>query len=159
MKAHHKPECLVKILDCCVQGQGHSECSKYQLMFVRMTSLHGWNVCNQMFGNAALQEQSVMQKGGFAVFKVRVPVNVQSAGVFTVFWIADPFASILSLMVHHYKSIILPCKVSWLLFSKVHHYKSIISPCKVPWLLFSKVHHYKSIILPCKVPWLLFSKV
>ena len=81
-------------------------------MFVRMTSLHGWNVCNQMFGNVSLQEQSVMRKGGFAIFKVRVPVNVQSAGVFTVFWIADPFASILSLMVHHYKCVILPFKVT-----------------------------------------------
>ena len=25
---HHKPKCLMKILDCCVQGQGQSKCSK-----------------------------------------------------------------------------------------------------------------------------------
>ena len=34
MVSHHKPECLVERLDCCVQGQGRSDCSKRHWMFV-----------------------------------------------------------------------------------------------------------------------------
>ena len=33
---HHKSECLVEKLDYCIQGQGHSEGSKCQWMFVWM---------------------------------------------------------------------------------------------------------------------------
>ena len=29
---HLKPKCSVTILDCCVEGQGHSECSKVQFV-------------------------------------------------------------------------------------------------------------------------------
>ena len=32
--AHHKPQCPMKILDCCGEGQGHSEHLKCLIMFV-----------------------------------------------------------------------------------------------------------------------------
>jgi len=38
MVDHHQPERPVKILDCCVQGQHHSEHSEVQLMFVWTSS-------------------------------------------------------------------------------------------------------------------------
>ena len=31
---HHKPQCPMKILDCCGEGQGHSEHLKFLIMFV-----------------------------------------------------------------------------------------------------------------------------
>ena len=34
---HQKPKCLVKILECCVHGHGHSKCSNFQL-FVKIAS-------------------------------------------------------------------------------------------------------------------------
>ena len=34
---HHKPKCLVKILECCVHGHGHSKHSNFQL-FVQIAS-------------------------------------------------------------------------------------------------------------------------
>ena len=37
----HKLECLVKRLLCCIQGQGHSEGSELQWMFVQTISLIG----------------------------------------------------------------------------------------------------------------------
>ena len=37
----YKPECLVKKLLCCIQGQGHSEGSELQWMFARTLSLIG----------------------------------------------------------------------------------------------------------------------
>ena len=41
---HYKPECPVEKWDYCVQGQGHSEGSKCQCMFVRMISSEPQNV-------------------------------------------------------------------------------------------------------------------
>ena len=38
MVHYHKPECLMKKLDCCVQGQGHGKISKCQLLFIQMLS-------------------------------------------------------------------------------------------------------------------------
>ena len=36
---HLKPKCSVTTLDCCVEGQGHSECSKVQFVLTVMSEL------------------------------------------------------------------------------------------------------------------------
>ena len=38
MVHYHKPECLMKKLDCCVQGQGHGKIAKCQWLFIQMLS-------------------------------------------------------------------------------------------------------------------------
>ena len=40
----YKPECLVRELDCCIQGQGHSKDSKCQWMFFQPISRSKWRV-------------------------------------------------------------------------------------------------------------------
>ena len=35
---YHKPECLMKKLECCVQGQGHGKISECQWLFIQMLS-------------------------------------------------------------------------------------------------------------------------
>ena len=41
---YHKPECFMKMLECCVQGQGHSKISKCEWMFVQMMSSETLNL-------------------------------------------------------------------------------------------------------------------
>ena len=41
---HHESECCVTILDCCLEGQGHSEGSNPQGIFVRTISSKLFNL-------------------------------------------------------------------------------------------------------------------
>ena len=47
---HYKPECFFQKLDCCVQGQGHSNILKCRLMFVQMIFSKSLNVITTKLG-------------------------------------------------------------------------------------------------------------
>ena len=73
---HLKPECIVKFFFYCIQGQGHSQGSKWQC-------LSRWYLLNHQtffFPNLGLlciiMSWSVLQKDLLAVFKVKVTARV-----------------------------------------------------------------------------------
>ena len=90
---------LVGKLDCCVQGQGHSEGSKFQWMFVQMMSSEPFNLLLPNLINWGI----IMS--WFAVFKVKVTVKVYIIKIWLCCfsWTTDSFAATLSLMVYHHK--------------------------------------------------------
>ena len=45
---HHRPECLVRRLVCCLQGQGHSEGSYNRIGLFLPYLLNCWSFCNQI---------------------------------------------------------------------------------------------------------------
>ena len=61
MVDNHKPKCPLKILDCCVQGQGYSEHSKFLYFYfcsapvinaidkgsAQVDPIHGWKLCKE----------------------------------------------------------------------------------------------------------------
>ena len=60
-------------LDCCVQGQGHSEITKCQWMFVQMISSETLNLLlPNLVWWCIIMNQIIFQKDLFAVFKVKV---------------------------------------------------------------------------------------
>ena len=70
---HCKPECHVKKIGYCIQGQGHTQWRVRMLMFVQMISSIQPNI---LFPNLVLwcinMSQSVMHKDWFVIFKVKV---------------------------------------------------------------------------------------
>ena len=80
MKSYHKLWCLVKNnfkKDSCVQGQGHREISICQWMFVWMRSSGPPNYLSAtLVWWCIIMSQSVIWKGCFAVFTVKVTVKV-----------------------------------------------------------------------------------
>ena len=59
MVDHHKPECPVKILECCVQGQGHVIIQHFSCL------LNCSAFCNQTrYGNASLPVEPYAEKIG-----------------------------------------------------------------------------------------------
>ena len=107
MIGYHKPERLVEKLDYCIQGQGHSDGSKCRY-------LSRWYFLNRrpniLLPNSVLwciiMGWSVMQKDLFAIFKVKVTATALMIKIwqfYCIFWIADPFATKLGLMVHYRK--------------------------------------------------------
>ena len=52
---YHKPECLMEKLDCCVQGQGHSNISSVNECLFRWNFLNHWTFYYQTwYGDASL---------------------------------------------------------------------------------------------------------
>ena len=73
---YHKPECLMKKLGCCVQGQGYHKTSKCKWMFPQKTSSEQLNpLLPNLVWWCIIMSQSVSQKVWFAVFKVKVTVK------------------------------------------------------------------------------------
>ena len=73
---YHKPECFMKKLDCCGQGQSHSKISQCQWMFVQIISSESLNVLlPNLVWWCIIMSQIVFQKDWFAVFKVKVAVK------------------------------------------------------------------------------------
>ena len=76
IKHYHKPECYMEKLDCCVQGQGHNNTSKYQWMFIQMMFSESLNLLlPNLVWWCIILSQIVFQKDWFAVFKVKVTVK------------------------------------------------------------------------------------
>ena len=98
MVHHHKPEYLVEKLDYCIQGQGHSEFSRYQWMLTlsRWYLLNVQTFCRQTWYGDASSWASVMQKDWFAVFKVKVTARAHMIRIWQ-------FATKLDFMVHYHK--------------------------------------------------------
>ena len=62
IKHYHKPECYMEKLDCCVQGQGHSNTSKYQWMFIQMMFSESLNLLlPNLVWWCSIMSQSVMR--------------------------------------------------------------------------------------------------
>ena len=97
-------ECLMKKLNCCVQGQGHSKMSKYHWIFVLITLLPNlvrWCI---------IMSQIVFHNDWFAVFKVKVTGKDYIIKIWPcISWTADRFSAKLGLMAHNYHKFI----VSW----------------------------------------------
>ena len=73
---YYKPECLMKKLDCCVQGQGHGKISKCQWLFIQMLSSEMLNlILPNLVRYCISMSQTVFQNYWFAVFKVKVKVE------------------------------------------------------------------------------------
>ena len=110
----------MKIMGCYVQGQGHTEGSKFQLVFAHT------NICKIVEPYVTKRgivmqhcDQSVTRIDcfWFAVTKVKVTVRLtqlEYGCFYNHFWTMTPFATSHSLMVHHLKlgycgKIGLPC--------------------------------------------------
>ena len=117
---------LWKILDCCVEDQGHSEDLNCQWMFAQMISSKPPNI---LFPNLVwwciFMSRSVMQKDWLAMFMVKV-----TARAHMINWTADPFATKLGLMVHYHKPMCLMKKLENPQKSKTHLLR--IQCAKVP---------------------------
>ena len=73
---YHKPECLMKKLDCCVHGQGHGKISKCQWLFIQMLSSEMLNlILPNLVRWCIIMSQIVFQKYWFAVVKVNATVK------------------------------------------------------------------------------------
>ena len=73
---YHKPKCLMKKLDCCVQGQCHGKISNCQWLFIKMLSFEMLNPTLPNFVRwCIIMSQIVFQKYWFAVFMFKVTVN------------------------------------------------------------------------------------
>ena len=99
---HHKPECPVKKLDYCIQGQGHSEGSKCQWMFVRMTSSQPQNnlLPNLVWWCSIMSQSIVRKKNCFLPSRSR---SQRGISFYYIFWTVDSFATKLSQMIHYHK--------------------------------------------------------
>ena len=76
MVDHHKPECFVKKMDYCVQGQGHSDGSKCRWLFIQSASSEPLNsLLLNLVRWCIIISQSVFQKDWFAVFMVKVTIK------------------------------------------------------------------------------------
>ena len=94
MVDNHKPECLVKILGCCFQGHRHSRHSKFQLMFIWISS----ELPNLFLPKLGMVVQH--HKLGCPANSWVVVLKVRSQGseskyncFYYIFWTANPFAS------------------------------------------------------------------
>ena len=104
-RGYQMPEFLVKILDYCIQGQGHSEGSKCQCLS-RWYLLNRLTFCYQTLYRDASHDPECLQKAWFAIFKVKVVARaymIKNDSFFYTFWTADPFATKFGLIVHYHK--------------------------------------------------------
>ena len=109
---YHKPECLVKKLDCCVlayciESQGHSEESKCQC-FSRLCLLNGQTFYYQAWYFDALSWAGVSCKKIGLLFsrsksQQRIDHMIKIWQFQLHFWTADPFATKLCWTVHYQK--------------------------------------------------------
>ena len=73
---YHKPECFMKKLDGCVQGQGHSRMTECQWTLVQMISSESLNfLLLNLVWWIIIMRQIVFQTNWFVVFKVKVTVK------------------------------------------------------------------------------------
>ena len=73
---YHEPGCLMRKLDFCVQGQGHSKISKCSWMFFQMIPSELLNLLRpNLVWWCIIISQIVFQKDWFVVFKVKVTVK------------------------------------------------------------------------------------
>ena len=73
---YYKPECLMKELDRCVRGQGHSTASKCKRLFTLMLSSEMLNlILPNLVRWCIIMSQIVFQKYWFAVVKVNATVK------------------------------------------------------------------------------------
>ena len=92
---YHKPECFMEKLDCCVQGQGHSNILKCHWMFVLMIFSESLNLLLQnLVWWCIIMSQIVFQKYWFAVFKVKVTVK----NTIIIIWLFDILSELLILL-------------------------------------------------------------
>ena len=73
IKHYHKPECYMEKLDCCVQGQGHNNTSKYQWMFIQMMFSESLNLLlPNLVWWCIIMSHIVFLRDRFTIFKVKV---------------------------------------------------------------------------------------
>ena len=122
MVYHHKPECLVRKVDCCVLGQGYIEVSKYWWMFALTIFSEPLNLLLPNSGmvrhHHTLESQEKRLVCCLRNQGHREGFKNQDRAFFYIFWISDPllffsfflfiffylfwiFATKLSLMVQH----------------------------------------------------------
>ena len=95
IKHYHKPECYMEKLNCCVQGQGHSNTSKCQWMFVQMIFSVSLNLLlRNLVWWCIIMSQTVFLTDWFTIFRVKVTVKND----ITKIWLFDIWSVLLTLL-------------------------------------------------------------
>ena len=124
---HYKPECSVKKIDYCNQGQGHSKGSKCQFCpdDICKTNKHFLTKLGIVMHH---HEPECHANGGFAIFKFKVTADSKGSsdnGSFCyIFWAADPSLIKLGLIVHYNKPVCVTMKLDCCL-----HGLRLFTPC------------------------------